>query len=76
MPSEVFAFVSAHAAETADAVFVGGNGLRAIGAIQALEERLRKPVLTANQVLMWEALRTLKGAGGVTRYGRLFAVPA
>ncbi len=71
-PSEVFAFVSAHAPEAADAVFVGGNGLRAVGAIQALEAHLRKPVLTANQVLMWQALRALPKADRVTRYGKVF----
>jgi maleate isomerase len=71
-PSEVFAFVSASTPGTADAVFIGGNGLRAVGAIRALEARLRKPVLTANQALMWAALRASRTTGSVTRYGRVF----
>ncbi len=57
----------------ADAVFIGGNGLRAIGAIAALEKALDKPVLTANQVLLWQSLRSAGVASSVTEYGRIFA---
>ena len=35
----------------AQAVFIGGNGMLAIGAIKTLEARLRKPVLSANQIV-------------------------
>jgi maleate isomerase len=56
----------------ADAVFIGGNGLRAIGAIQALEESLGKPVLTANQVVLWKALRLVGTTSLSTQYGRVF----
>lgn len=72
-PAEVFEFVSAHTPPNADAVFIGGNGLRAIGAIRALEARINKPVLSANQVLLWDALRTVEKAGSVTRYGTIFS---
>jgi maleate cis-trans isomerase len=47
--------------------------LRAVGAIQALEARLHKPVLSANQVLLWEALRGVGQAERVTTYGTIFA---
>ena len=70
---ELFDFVTGHTPSGADAVFLGGNGLRAIGTIQALEGRLRKPVLSANQVLLWEALRTIGQANRVTNYGSIFA---
>ncbi|MEV7145781.1 maleate cis-trans isomerase [Streptomyces sp. NPDC093084] len=59
-----------------DAVLVAGNGIRAVGVIDALERELDFAVLTANQVLFWHALH-LAGAGtaarGITGYGRLFA---
>ncbi|MCX4997222.1 maleate cis-trans isomerase [Streptomyces longwoodensis] len=58
-----------------DAVLVAGNGIRAVGVIQALEKELDFAVLTANQALFWHALH-LAGAGGaaarITGYGRLF----
>jgi maleate isomerase len=71
--AEVFEFVSAHTPREAEAVLIAGNGLRAVGIIRALEARLQKPVLSANQVLLWEALRAVGQAKSVTRYGRLFA---
>ncbi|MFD1146936.1 maleate cis-trans isomerase family protein [Saccharothrix hoggarensis] len=60
-----------------DAVLVAGNGIRAVGVIDALERDCGFAVLTANQVLLWHALH-LAGATDVlpeiTTYGRLFAV--
>ena len=54
---------------------IGGNGLRAVGAIAALEQTLERPVVTANQALLWAAL---KAAGAdpsaVAGYGRIFRV--
>lgn len=60
----------------ADAAFIAGNGLRAVGMIDALEESLRRPVLTANQVLLWRALQGVGAAARVTQYGRIFRVGA
>jgi maleate isomerase len=63
--------------DTAEAVYLGGNGFRMPAAIEALEERIGRPVLTSNQVLLW----TLCGLAGarfqVRGFGRLFgyAVP-
>ena len=58
-----------------DAVLVAGNGIRAVGVINALEEELGFSVLTANQVLFWHALHLAgaeEAARGITGYGRLF----
>lgn len=75
-PRALHDWVAAQVPDTAEAVVIGGNGFRAVGAIGALEATLGRPVLTANQVLLWAALRT---AGfpttAITAYGRLFATP-
>lgn len=71
-PAEVYGWVQANVPRQADAVFIGGNGLRAIGVIHALEEILSKPVLTANQVLLWQALQRLSISSQLTKYGRVF----
>lgn len=71
-PDEVFAFVSRNMPKAADALFIGGNGMRVVGAIEALEQRLGRPVLTANQVLLWSALRLVGHTRLVRRYGRIF----
>jgi maleate isomerase len=69
---EVFKWVSAHAPQQAEAILLSGNGLRAVGTIRELERRLRRPVLTANQVVFWAALRAARVTAKVTRYGSLF----
>jgi maleate cis-trans isomerase len=48
---------------------------RAIGVIAALEEDLRRPVLTANQVSLWWALRAAGTEVRVDDYGQLFTLP-
>ena len=72
-PAEVYEWVRTNTPRQAEAVFIGGNGLRAVGAIDALEENLGRPVLTANQVALWEALRAAATISKVTRYGRIFS---
>jgi maleate isomerase len=72
-PADLHAWVSAHVPTDVEAIVIGGNGLRSVGVIAALEEDLDRPVLTANQVLLWSALRVAKAdPGSVTDYGRLF----
>jgi maleate isomerase len=56
----------------ADAVLIAGNGLRAVGVINTLEKTLSRPVLTANQVMFWRALKRVEGSLQVTQFGRLF----
>jgi maleate isomerase len=71
-PAELYDWVRTHAPSNMDGVFIAGNGFRAIGVIAALEEDLGRPVLTANQVAFWYALR-LAGVGAeVDDYGQVF----
>jgi maleate isomerase len=71
-PAELYAFARTQVPATAEAVFFSGNGFRAIGVIAALEEDLGRPVLTANQVAFWYALRQADVHAPVNGYGRLF----
>jgi maleate isomerase len=70
-PAQVYEWVRTHVPDNADAVFLGGGGLRAIAAIQALEDRLTCPVLSANQVLFWHALRLARVDEPIARYGQI-----
>ncbi len=73
-PEELHERVSRNAPPDAEAIVIGGNGFRAVGTIDALEEDLDRPVVTANQALLWAALRAAGGdPGSVTGYGQLFA---
>lgn len=71
-PAGIYEWVRSHVPSSAQAVFIGGNALRAIGVIAALEEHLRRPVLTANQVSLWYALRVAGAEVRVDDYGQLF----
>ena len=71
-PAQIYEWVRRHVPPSAQAVFIGGNAVRAIGVIAALEEDLRRPILTANQVSLWYALRMAGAEVRVDNYGQLF----
>jgi maleate isomerase len=71
-PGAIVEWISRHLGDDAEAVFIGGNGFRAARVIQALEERLERPVLESNQVLLWSILAELDADLEVGGYGRLF----
>jgi len=73
-PAELYAFARTQVPATAEAVLFAGNGFRAIGMIAALEEDLDRPVLTANQVAFWYALRHAGVHAPVNGYGRVFSI--
>jgi maleate cis-trans isomerase len=73
-PETVYRLVKRAAVPEAEAVFVSCTGLPALDLITVLEEDLRRPVLTANQVTMWDALRLCHiGTRSLEHFGSLFA---
>ncbi len=56
----------------AEAVFLPCTGLRASSAIEPLERRLGKPVVTAHQAMLWHALKLSGHDIKLSRFGRLF----
>jgi maleate isomerase len=74
-PAEIYDWAHSHVPSSAQAVFIGGNAVRAIGVIAALEEDLQRPILTANQVSLWYALGVAGGGVTVDDYGQLFTRP-
>jgi maleate isomerase len=73
-PAAVVEWTSRHVGEEAQAVFIGGNGFRAAGAIDALEAALARPVLSSNQVLLWSLLGHVGSTFVISGYGRLFSL--
>lgn len=73
-PNELYEWVRSQTPKGAEAVFIGGNGFRAIGTIEALEENLDRPILTANQVAFWQALALSGSREPIMRYGRIFGL--
>ena len=58
----------------ADGVLVAGTGVRCVGVIDALEQDLARPVLTANQASLWHCLRRAGVHARVTGYGGLLGL--
>jgi maleate isomerase len=70
-PGDVYDWVRLNVPVDAAAVFLAGNGFRTVSIIAALEADLGRPVLSANQVLMWAALRAAGVRSAVAGYGQL-----
>jgi maleate isomerase len=58
--------------ESADGVFIVGTGFRCVGICQALEQALKRPVITANQASLWHCLRLAGIDIALPGYGNLF----
>ena len=70
---QVLAMAAANDHDGAQALLIPDTAMRTIALIDDLEQQLGKPVLTANQVTIWEALR-LAGLDAVHPHlGTLFA---
>ena len=72
-PEEISQLAEGADLPQADAVFVGCTGQRLAGHIEEMEQRLGKPVLTANQVTTWHALQLGGLEPVLAGRGRLFA---
>lgn len=72
-PHQIFDWAKARMPDSADALVIGGGGFRAIGAIDALEGALGRPVLSANQASFWCALRVSGLDDRANNYGQLFS---
>lgn len=57
--------------DEADGVLLAGTGFRCAGIIEALEARLGRPVIAANQASLWRALEVAGWTGAIEGYGRL-----
>ena len=76
-PEDIYNLARRVAVDRAQAVFLACTGLGAIDLVGTLERDLGRPVLTANQVTMWHALR-LSGISttGLEQFGSLFSEAA
>ncbi|MFD9391892.1 aspartate/glutamate racemase family protein [Streptomyces sp. NPDC060000] len=70
--AEVFALARAADAPDAEAVLLPDTALHTAAYLPALEKELGKPVLTANQVTVWEALRLTDRRVNAPGLGALF----
>ncbi|TDO46074.1 maleate isomerase [Kribbella sp. VKM Ac-2571] len=70
-PASVVDWISDHLSPRAEAVVIGGNGFRAARSVHALESRIGRLVLEANQVLLRSVLDSAGAAITIDGFGRL-----
>ncbi|GAB3445961.1 aspartate/glutamate racemase family protein [Streptomonospora sediminis] len=75
-PADVLEWVAAGDHPDAEAVLVPDTALHSASILEALEDRLGKTVLTANQVSVWEGLRLAGAAVPRAGMGSLFRAGA
>jgi len=73
LPKDIRRLAEAADDPEAQAVFVGCTGQKLAEHLNAMESLLRKPVLSANQVTSWHALKLMGIEAQVERRGSLFA---
>lgn len=71
-PDEVIALAVAQDHPDAEALLVPDTAMHTLAVVPALEDRLGKPVLTANQVTIWQGLRLAGVTPSSPRLGALF----
>ncbi|KAA9161403.1 maleate cis-trans isomerase [Amycolatopsis acidicola] len=71
-PEAVVDLAVSHDHPDADAVLIPDTAMRTLGVLGTIEERLGKPVLTANQVTIWEGLRLVGAVPEPDELGALF----
>lgn len=67
----LYAQVRAACPPEADGVLIGGTGFRCVAILDALEQDLGRPVISANQASLWHCLRRAGVRETVNGYGRL-----
>jgi maleate cis-trans isomerase len=72
-PAAVLEFAAAADHADAEAVLLPDTALHTIAQLDALDDRVGKPVLTANQVSIWQGLRLAGADTPRPRLGSLFA---
>jgi len=74
-PEEILQFSLEAWDDTADGLFISCMNFDAMPAVQALEDRLGKPVVTSHSATLWRVLALAGITAPILGYGRLLAQP-
>ena len=59
--------------KNADAVFISCTALRAVEVLDQIEKRISKCVISSNQAIIWDCLRSVNINNNISGYGKLFS---
>ena len=71
-PEYLFEVLSQMDLKETDALFISCTALPAMSIIDKLEKKLNKFVLSSNQVLIWDTIRSIGYNSSINGYGKLF----
>ena len=57
----------------ADAVFISCTALRAVEVLDQIEEQISKYVISSNQAMIWDCLRSVNINNNISGYGKLLS---
>lgn len=60
--------------DNADCVLIAGTGFRCVAILDALEQHLKRPAVSANQASLWRCLRLSGVTTPIAGYGRLLSL--
>ena len=66
--------ISTGCPSAADVALIAGTGFRCVAILDSLEQDLKRPVLSANQVSLWHCLRLAGVRSDVSGYGNLLRI--
>ena len=58
--------------KNADALFISCTALPVLKILDQIEEKINKPVLSSNQTLIWDSIRSVGYKSSIKGYGKLF----
>jgi maleate isomerase len=67
----LYAQIKAACPVDADGVLIAGTGFRCVAILEALEQDLKRPVISANQASLWHCLRSASVHTPIPGYGNL-----
>ncbi len=73
-PGEMYRLAIEVFSEDVEGVFISCTGLHVDTIIELLEKDLKRPVITSNQVMLWDVLRKINVNEKIEGLGRLFAL--
>ena len=70
-PNYILEISSKFEMKNADALFISCTALPVLGILSKLESKILKPVLSSNQTLIWDTLRSIGYKSPIKGYGKL-----
>jgi maleate isomerase len=73
-PGEMYRLAKEVFSEDVEGVFISCTGLHVDSIIELLEKDLKRPVITSNQVMLWDVLRRINVNEKIEGLGKLFTI--